>query len=48
MGFVADAAAEAADAQPDEAVRRFQTAVVIAVDRKAGGMSTGTSKLMEL
>lgn len=45
---VAFAAAEATDAQPYEATRSLESALVIAVDRQAGGMPTGACELMEL
>lgn len=41
-------AAEAADAQADETVRGLQATLVIAVDRKAGGMPACACELMEL
>lgn len=48
VGCMAYAAAKAADAQLNETIRSFESALVIAVDREAGGMPTGTCELMEL
>ena len=41
MGFVADTAPDAADANADITVRDFKGAGVISVDGKAGGVATG-------
>lgn len=48
VGSAAFTAAETADTQADESVGGFETAQIIAVDRKAGGMPAGTSELVEL